>query len=292
MIVELRSRADFDEVLTMSRDRLVVIDFFATWCPPCVRIAPRFQELADELPDVMFYKLDVDAVSDVAASQGIRAMPTFKIYRNGLCEETIQGGDLARLRADIERLRPPPPLLEPVLDLAAAEPETDRREAAGILVRIANNILREPLNPKFRRLKVSNKIVTEKLLIVDGAMQCLIAMGFRDAEDAFLLDPEAELSNVRLVKSQIEKIVLSESPPSCGAAGKSQGDATVAAPVPTPPSAPVASASASIYDTVAFRSKIGRTLDMMAVYEESHLQEKARQAMNWQVRIDYQKYHI
>ena len=128
MVAELRSRANFDEVLSLSRYHLVVIDFFATWCPPCTRIAPHYQQLSEELPDVKFYKLDVDAVSDVARGECIQAMPTFKLYRNGRCEETIKGGNLPQVRAAIERLRPPPVLLEPVLDLAAVESKSERSE--------------------------------------------------------------------------------------------------------------------------------------------------------------------
>jgi len=70
---------------------LVVADFYATWCPPCRAAAPVFGRMSDAFPGVAFLKLDVDGVRDVAQSEGIAAMPTFKIYKNGACVDTIQG---------------------------------------------------------------------------------------------------------------------------------------------------------------------------------------------------------
>lgn len=38
----------------------MVVDFTATWCSPCQRIAPEFEQLSQDLPDVVFLKVDVD----------------------------------------------------------------------------------------------------------------------------------------------------------------------------------------------------------------------------------------
>ena len=50
----------------------MVVDFWATWCGPCVRIAPVYVELSKEYTDVDFYKVDVDTNQEVSESQGIR----------------------------------------------------------------------------------------------------------------------------------------------------------------------------------------------------------------------------
>ena len=51
---------------------------------------------------------------------------------------------------------------------------------AEVLLKIANNILNDPENPKYRTLKVGNAIVSSKLLPVSGAMGCLFEMGFEE----------------------------------------------------------------------------------------------------------------
>ncbi|EHY52682.1 thioredoxin trx1 [Exophiala dermatitidis] len=83
----LADKASFQtSVLSAPADRLVVLDCFATWCGPCKVIAPelvKFSE-SDEFKDkVDFYKIDVDEVPDVAQELGVRAMPTFMLFKNG-----------------------------------------------------------------------------------------------------------------------------------------------------------------------------------------------------------------
>ncbi|KAK5211078.1 thioredoxin trx1 [Exophiala xenobiotica] len=67
-------------------DKLVVVDCFATWCGPCKVMAPelvKFSESQEFKDKVDFYKIDVDEVPDIAQELGVRAMPTFMLFKNG-----------------------------------------------------------------------------------------------------------------------------------------------------------------------------------------------------------------
>ena len=63
--------------------KLVVIDFFATWCGPCKMISPKIEAMAGEMSNVVFLKVDVDEAEDVAEEYNISAMPTFIFLKNG-----------------------------------------------------------------------------------------------------------------------------------------------------------------------------------------------------------------
>merc|ERR1712232_1406543 len=71
----------------------LVVDFTASWCPPCKMIAPIFEKLAEENPDVIFIKVDVDEAADVAADQNISGMPTFKFFKNKTKVREFSGAD-------------------------------------------------------------------------------------------------------------------------------------------------------------------------------------------------------
>ncbi|KAI8911162.1 thioredoxin h, partial [Gorgonomyces haynaldii] len=81
---------DFKTVL---QKQAVIIDFTASWCGPCKFIAPIYDQLSNEHPNIHFAKLDVDEVRQIAAQEGISAMPTFIAYLNGQRVDTLQGAD-------------------------------------------------------------------------------------------------------------------------------------------------------------------------------------------------------
>ena len=78
----------------------VIIDFTATWCGPCQRIAPFFEELSTKYPSVTFVKVDVDECADTAHACSISAMPTFACFdAEGELAGTISGADQDKLAA-------------------------------------------------------------------------------------------------------------------------------------------------------------------------------------------------
>ena len=65
-------------------DKLLVVDFFATWCGPCKKLSPTLDEVSEELGEqVNIVKVDVDESEDLAMDYGIRSVPTVLFFKNG-----------------------------------------------------------------------------------------------------------------------------------------------------------------------------------------------------------------
>ncbi|MCJ1453127.1 Cytoplasmic thioredoxin isoenzyme 2 [Mycoblastus sanguinarius] len=93
----LTNKADFDTAL--SDPSLMVLDCMATWCGPCKVIAPQIVTMSNNHPKARFYKLDVDEVPDVAQELGVRAMPTFMVFKAGEKVGEIVGANAKALEA-------------------------------------------------------------------------------------------------------------------------------------------------------------------------------------------------
>lgn len=65
-------------------DKLLVVDFFATWCGPCKKLSPTLDEVSEEFGDrVNIVKVDVDESEDLAMTYSIRSVPTVLFFKNG-----------------------------------------------------------------------------------------------------------------------------------------------------------------------------------------------------------------
>ena len=83
----------------LAADRVAVVDFWASWCPPCRALAPTIAALAEERTDVVVGKLDVDEHPEIAGRYGIQSIPTVLVFRNGeLTERSVGLVPIARLR--------------------------------------------------------------------------------------------------------------------------------------------------------------------------------------------------
>lgn len=68
----------------LKSDKPVMVDFWATWCGPCVMAGPVVDELADDYAGKMVIgKLDVDANQETAAKYGVQSIPTVILFKDG-----------------------------------------------------------------------------------------------------------------------------------------------------------------------------------------------------------------
>lgn len=82
---------NFEETVTNS-EKPVLVDFWASWCAPCRRIAPIVEEIAGEFGDKLVVgKLDIDANQAVTAKYGVQSIPTLMIFKGGEMKERIVG---------------------------------------------------------------------------------------------------------------------------------------------------------------------------------------------------------
>jgi thioredoxin 1 len=66
---------------TISNNEIVVLDFWAQWCQPCLAFTPVFEGLAQRYPDITFGKINVEEEAELANEFAIRSIPTLMIFR-------------------------------------------------------------------------------------------------------------------------------------------------------------------------------------------------------------------
>lgn len=101
-VIEVSSDAVFAEKMSSAGNKLVVIDFFATWCGPCNMIAPFFKQLPTKYPNAVFLKVDVDKCPGTAAANNVSAMPTFALFKQRSEVARVRGADKNNLENKIK----------------------------------------------------------------------------------------------------------------------------------------------------------------------------------------------
>lgn len=75
------TKDNYDSVI--ATDKAVLIDFFATWCGPCKMMSPVIDKIANEHPEYVIGKVDVDEDPELAQAFGVMSIPTLVVMKNG-----------------------------------------------------------------------------------------------------------------------------------------------------------------------------------------------------------------
>ena len=88
-MAKIATNTTFNDLLQDSR--LVIVDFWATWCGPCRMLSPLLDEVEEEMSDkIVVVKVNVDDADEVAAQFRIMNIPTLLFFKNGqIVDKTV-----------------------------------------------------------------------------------------------------------------------------------------------------------------------------------------------------------
>ncbi len=82
-VIQIKSSEEFNKLLKDYPDKIIIIDFWAVWCGPCIFFAPIFKKLHGEFRnDFVFVKVNVDENNAIAMKYGITGIPTTSFIKN------------------------------------------------------------------------------------------------------------------------------------------------------------------------------------------------------------------
>eukprot|EP00268_Persea_americana_P046230 TRINITY_DN4755_c2_g2_i2.p1 TRINITY_DN4755_c2_g2~~TRINITY_DN4755_c2_g2_i2.p1 ORF type:complete len:221 (-),score=45.56 TRINITY_DN4755_c2_g2_i2:362-1024(-) len=105
-MVHIHSTEEFQSALSQAGDKLVIVEFYGTWCPSCRALFPKLCKTAQEHPDILFLKVNFDENKPMCKSFDVKVLPYFHFYRgtNGKLESfSCSLAKFQKIRKAIER---------------------------------------------------------------------------------------------------------------------------------------------------------------------------------------------
>jgi thioredoxin 1 len=96
------TKENFENEVVKS-EKVVLLDFFATWCGPCRMVGPIIDEIAEENEHIVVGKVDVDAQTELATKFQVYSIPTLVVLKNG---EVLKQSTGAKSKAQILAMLP------------------------------------------------------------------------------------------------------------------------------------------------------------------------------------------
>ena len=81
-MIKHANEENFEEVIS-KLSKVILVDFYATWCGPCKMVGEVLEELEEHFEGVKIIKIDVDEFENISKEHGVMSIPTLEVYRDG-----------------------------------------------------------------------------------------------------------------------------------------------------------------------------------------------------------------